>query len=439
MKRILIALAMLAAVQVADAQVKSPAVAAKAVAKAEAATADAKKAAKVGTWINLAKSYMDAYAAPAGNAWLGASKQELMLLMGGEQPSAVEQVELGGTPFIKEVYETKDFYFNTSGQLQMIVVTKTAVENPLENALEAYKKAHEVDTKGSKTKDIVEALTQIKAKAMNDAFNQYNLGNFAEASKLFAFTAEVSAAAPLSTVDCEPYYNAGFTAVLVEDYEAAKNYFEKCLANGYYYDNGEVFARLATVYEKLGDAEKGVATLEEGFTKFPQSQNILIGLINYYLANNQEPERLFELIDLAKKNEPTNASLYYVEGNIYKQLGRLEEAEKAYNQCADINPEYEFGYIGAGVMFYDEAIRIQDEASNEMDDAKYCVLVEQFESTLHKAIAPFEKAFELTKDNTLKVNIAEYLKNINYRFSTKGAEYEAAYNKYNEITKNGIN
>ena len=46
MKRILIALALLAAVQVADAQVKSPAAASKAVASAEAASNDAKKAAK---------------------------------------------------------------------------------------------------------------------------------------------------------------------------------------------------------------------------------------------------------------------------------------------------------------------------------------------------------------------------------------------------------
>ena len=46
MKRILIALAMLAAVQVADAQVKTPDVAAKALTKAEAAAKDAKKATK---------------------------------------------------------------------------------------------------------------------------------------------------------------------------------------------------------------------------------------------------------------------------------------------------------------------------------------------------------------------------------------------------------
>ena len=94
MKKILIALALLAGVQLTNAQVKSPSAAAKAVEKAEVAAQDAKKAAKVGTWVSLAKAYMDAYNAPAGNAWVGASAQELALIMGAEKPVSEEQVEL---------------------------------------------------------------------------------------------------------------------------------------------------------------------------------------------------------------------------------------------------------------------------------------------------------------------------------------------------------
>ena len=60
MKRILIALAVLLAVQVADAQTKSPEAAKKAVESAEAASKDAKKATKVATWMKLASAYMDA-------------------------------------------------------------------------------------------------------------------------------------------------------------------------------------------------------------------------------------------------------------------------------------------------------------------------------------------------------------------------------------------
>ena len=65
-------------------------------------------------------------------------------------------------------------------------------------------------------------------------------------------------------------------------------------------------------------------------------------------------------------------------------------------------------------------------------------LVEQFEDTLLKSLDPFEKAFAVSVDNGLKVNIAEYLKNIYYRFISKGADYETGYNKYAEIVKTGV-
>ena len=432
-------MALLAAVQVADAQVKSPAAAAKAVTSAEAASKDAKKAAKVATWVKLAQSYMDAYNAPAGNAWIGATAQELSLLMGSEKPVSETQVELNGTPYLKVSYSNKDLYYGQDLKLAMIIVTQPVVEDALAKSFEAWKKAYEVDVKQSKVKDITAGLASIAQKYVGDAYNAYQFGDLAKASKLFAAAAEVSATAPYSNLDKDALYNAGFTAWMAKDYAGAQKYFEECVANEYYYDDGEVFAKLADIHKNLGNGEKVVAILEEGFSKFPQSQSILIGLINYYLENKQDPARLFELIDLAKQNEPNNASLYYVEGNINKELGKNEEAIAAYYKCADINPEYEFGYIGAGILYYELAVKLSEEASNEYDDAKYMALVEQFEKALHDAIDPFEKAFAISKDNSLKVNIAEYLKNIYYRFISKGADYEAGYKKYDEIVKNGLN
>ena len=437
MKRILIALAVLLSVQVADAQTKSTEAAKKAVESAEAASKDAKKATKVATWMKLASSYMDAYNAPAGSVWLGASKQELQLIMGNERPMATEEVVLGGDQLIKETYSNKEFYFSPAGQLVLINVTQPVVEDALGGALEAYKKAYEVDAKQSKTKDIVTGLSTIAQKYLDEGMNSYTFGDLVKASQLFEKAVEASATAPLSKVDTTALYNAGYTAWAVKDYERAKNFFEQCLAANYYYEGGEVYAKLGDVYTNLGDAKKGAELLEQGFVKFPQSQSILIGLINYYMTSGENADRLFVLIDEAKKNEPNNASLYYVEGNIYKELKNYEKAVESYMKCAEINPEYEFGFIGAGILYYERAVELSEQASNEFDDKKYNALVEQFEQALLDALEPFEKAYNVTKDNTLKVSIAEYLKNIYYRNISKGAEYEAAYNKYNEVVKTG--
>ena len=446
MKKIFIALALMLAVQVADAQVKTPEAAKKALDAAANASQDAKKATKVATWLKLATSYMDAYNAPAGAAWLGASKQELQLIMANEKPLSVETVSLAGDVFNKEVYANKDLYFTQAGQLVMIDVTKPVVEGALEGARAAYAKAYEVDLKKSKLKDIVAGLENISKKYYDEGMNAYTLGDYVKASSLFGQAAGAAATEPLAKVDTTALYNAGFTAWMVKDYQSAKGYFEKCLAAEYYYEGGEVFAKLSDVYANLGEKEASRDILETGFTKFPQSQSILIGLINYYLTNNEDPNRLFELISLAKVNEPNNASLYYVEGNIYNELRQADpekadeyiaKAIAAYDQCAVINPEYEFGNIGKGIMYYNIAIELQEKAANELDDAKWVKLNKQFSEALKNALTPFEAAYNMSKDASLKVNIAEYLKNIYYRFSSDSDEYMAGYKKYNEVVKTG--
>ena len=438
MKRILLALTVLLSVQLADAQVKAPDAAKKAVDAAEAASKDAKKATKVATWLKLATAYMDAYNAPKGSAWLGASKQELQLVMGNDKPVSSENVVLAGDPVVKEVYAEKELYFNQNGQLVLIRVTKPVYADALDKAFEAYKKAYEVDVKKSKVKDITNGLDLLTQNYLDDGMNCYMFEDYAAASKLFGKAAEVSSAQPLNKIDTVALYNAGFTAWMVKDYPRAEEFFNKCLDINYYYEGGEVFAKLSDIYNNTDRKDKAREVLELGFTKFPQSQSILIGLINYYLESKQSPDRLFELIAEAKKNEPNNASLYYVEGNIYNELGQKDKAVEAYYKCAEINPEYEYGFIGAGILYYNQAIEIQDKAAAELDNAKYEALVEEFEKALLNALEPFEKAFAISKDDSIRVNIAEYLKNIYYRFSTKGADYEAGYNKYNEIVKTGV-
>ena len=437
MKRILTALALVLAVQFADAQTKSPADAKKAVEAAEAAAQNPKKATKVATWMKVAETYLGAYEAPAGSVMTGASKQELQFMMGNEKPTSTEEVVVNGQPYIKEIYANKDLYFNANGQLAIIQVTKPVYENALEKALEAYKKAYEVDVKKSKEKDIKAGMESIANKYLNDAFNSYQFGNYAEASDFFALSAETMATTPVNKVDTTALYNAGFTSWMVQDYNKAKSFFEKCLENNYYYEGGEVFAKLADVYTKLGEKEKGRDILEQGFNKFPKSQSILIGLINYYMESGQDTDRLFALINEAKKNEPDNASLYYVEGNIYKELGQNDNAIASYYKCAEINPNYEFGYIGAGILYYNLALEYQEKATNEFDNKKYEELVEQFNQALKNALEPFEKAYTISKDNSLKVNVAEYLKNIYYRFSSDSDEYMAGYKKYDEVVKTG--
>jgi len=399
-----------------------------AVTAAEAAVA---KKNNVANLMKLGAAYVAAYDAPAGNAWIGAGRPELTVVMGNARPRATEQVEIQGVQLTKEDYGTHNFYFN-GDRLAIIEVTQPVVPDALTKAVDAYKKAAALDTKGSKKKDLDKAFNSISDKLSDEAFNLYNLGKGLEASKLFEQSADVSALG--GQLDTSAYYNAGFVAHAAGEMARAQQMFEKCLSYGFYGDGGEVYAKLANIAEKTEPA-KAKQYLEEAFSKFPESQSVLIGLINYYIDNNEDTNKLFDLIGQAKANEPNNASLYYVEGNINVQLGNEDAAIAAYRKCADINPNYEFGYVGEGIYWYNKAVDLQDKAQQELDDAKYAALVAEFEQTLKNAIAPFEKAFEVTKDNDVKTSVAEYLKNANYRFRDEDPKYMEAYNKYDAIVR----
>ena len=451
--------ALLCCTVIASAQQKSPEALKSAVAKAEAVAENPKKAGAPATWLKIGKAYMDAYNAPAGQLWLGATQTEIQLMLSGQTPKSQEQVVLGGTQYLKQLYADKNLYFNGNGQLQIIEVTAPVFEDALASALHAYAKAAEVDVKQSKTKEIETALKDIAAKYLNEGLNEYTFGRYDLSSRKFEMSAAASATAPLCEVDTTALYNAGFTAWMdatataetdslasVAKFDRARVFFEKCAENKYYYEDGEVYAKLHDVYRHLGDTEKAKAVIEEGFSQFPQSQSILISLINFYIENKEDPNKLFALLDVAIKNEPNNASLYYVKGNIYNELADKTEDEAAkadlkaqakasYYKCAEINPDYEFGFIGAGVMLYNDAVVLSEKASNEYDDRKYEALVAQFEQYLKDAIDPFEKAFAVTKSSEIKNSVALYLKNIYYRFSSQSDEYLALYKKYDEIVK----
>ena len=439
MKKILIVLALIASVQVANAQ-GGVAAAKKALDAALEASQNAKKATKVATWTKLAETYLEAYNAPSSNVWVGATENELKLSMGNDKPTSVENVVLGGEQYVKQVFPNKNLYFNSKGQLDIVEVTKPVVDNALDKALDAYKKAFELDTKATKAKDIAAGIKSIVTKYTSEAYNAYTFGDLDGAERLFEKAFNASSQKPSEAVDTASLYNAGFTSFSAGNYGKAKVLFDKCLDYGYFAKDGEVYAKLADCVANLDTTAAGKALrkdyLEKGFAKFPQSQGLLIGLINYYVSSGEDTNRLFSLIDDAKKNEPNNASLYYVEGNIHSQLGNYDDAVAAYEKCATIDPNYEFGYIGEGLMFYKQAEEFVEKAQNEMDDNKYMALVQQFEKALKGCIEPFEKAFEISKDENIKSSIAEYLKNAFYRFRDEDPKYMAGYEKYSKLLNN---
>lgn len=431
MKRLLIALSVLLSTQFAFAQSNAVLNALNGVEKAKTAVENPKKAAKAATWLKLGEAHVKVYEAPVSNVVLGMSQIETQMLLGGMTPSSSEEVILNGAAYRKDVYPEFNLYYDASGMLVIAEVTKLPYPDPLGEAVKAYMKAGELETKESGMEKVADGLSNVALKYFDEGMTMYNLGRFAEASDCFVNSMDISASKYIGKIDTLAIFDAGFTAALAGDTARAITMFTRCVEIGYY-ENGDVFARLADLYMGSGDKEKGKAFLEQGFKLYPSSQSIIVSLINYYLDSDEDPETLFALIAEAKANEPNNASLYYVEGDVYKGMGDVQKALECYYKSYEIDNTYMFGLFAAGALWYDEAVRVSEIAQKEMDDAKYNALVDEFEGYMLNAVEPFEKLFGATDDAEFKRAAAEYLKSIYFRFRDRDQKYADGYHKYEE-------
>lgn len=435
MKKILFALALVASVQVACAQsIKSAEEIAKTLQKAEADAANPKKADKYATWLKLGKEYVAAYDNPTVDV-IGDTKEALAIAMYSDKALSSEFVEISGTPMEKVVYAHKNLYFDGNGYLQIVEVTNPSYEgDALGRAAEAYAKAHELDAKGQKTKEIGEALHSIDQKYYQLAYYTYVLGNPDAASDLFAKAAAVSKTAPCPVIDSVAVYYAGLTAKEAGKTEKAFADFKEALAIGFK-EKGSVYANLADCSLAAGDTLAARKYLEDGFAEFPENAQVMSGLINLYLAIKEDPNHLIVLLDAAKSQMPDNPSLYNVEGDIRIKLGDYDGAVAAFRKAGEVDPKYEMGWYSEGAMWYNRAVAISEEAAALPYSAyrEYDKKMEELNATIHKCIEPFEKCYALTSRDDVKASVADFLKRVYFQLRNEKPEYKDAYEKYSAL------
>ncbi len=411
--------------------------------KAEAATVNEKKAALPATWIKYGDAYVKAYDSMIGEGllWVGMSANEAALLGAGVAPASVDQANLNGVDYAIEHYDLRDLYYNPMGVLDAILITKQITENHLlVHARDAYFKGMELDVEGSKTKEFAKKLKELRDKFMNEGMSYYTIGNLAKAAENFENAIPCYDNAAVNEFDTLSVLYSAEAYRYSGNLEKAAMYYAICLENGYAL-NGDLAATLGEVYIAQKDYEAAKECLSAAFQKYPANQAVLVTLINLYIESGDNPDKVLELIRAAQLNDPGNASLYYVEGNVYKELGDFEKALASYNKSYEVDPGYVYSIYSVGLTYFDMAIAKQDEMDRlDIRDVEgYEALMKQFEEYLQLSIDPFEKAFSIAKEMDIKAVIASALKQVYFRFRDKDQTYADGYVKYDNFLKeNGL-
>ena len=431
MKKSLLALSLLVLTGVLYAQTKDQTAALKAFDKAQADVQNPKKSTTPAAWLSLANAYTNIWELPSKNIWTGTPHQQVKtMFLKSEMIFSTEDVNIGESVYLVDKYADKNLYYDEVGSLTIIDVTKRLMDgNLLDKAYEALMKANEYDTGAKARRDIAAAFESLHGLYIDEAMSGYHMADFKKASEFFELSLKATENPVLDRVDTMTVYYTAVTAQMIGDNDKALKYYNRCKDLGFY-DEGALFGYIAEIYIAGKNFDEAKQILSEGFVKYPTNQSVLVNLINLYLESNEDPMKIIDLIQAAQENEPTNASLYYAEGKVYKDLGDIDKAVELFEKSYQINPEYTIGIFYVGVAYYDKAVEIQEQATNEPNDAKYYALVKDLEEYLKKAIDPFEKAFESSSDPIVKTGAAEYLKQIYFRFRDEAENYSQGYDKY---------
>jgi tetratricopeptide (TPR) repeat protein len=316
-------------------------------------------------------------------------------------------------------------------------IYKSANENfkkleadPLTKAFECYKKALELDTDGKASKSIKIKLALLSQADLTDqAISAYNKNDFKKSLQSFEQILEINNM-PLmkadnpNDIDTAVIFNAGLTAYNAQEYDKAIKYYSEAAKYGY--NGGKTVKEIANAYELKGDTAMALKTLQDGFQKYPSEIGLVEKMINIYVATDKTADAL-SYLELAIKQNPTNSTYFSVQGKLFDNLGRTDDAKKSYVKAIEVDGNNFIANYNLGALYYNEGVKQWNVAlaipTNQT--AKFEEEVAKCDVWWAKALPFMEKCMQI---DPKEIATMETLKNLYYRMMAKDkATWEPKY------------
>ena len=399
--------------------------------KSDAEIQDPKKNTKAKTWTSRANLLVDIF--NVNNDVLRKGMDATSVKLFYKEPKEVQTFQQGGDKIENYIYERVTLTF-LNGLLDTWTETVRIHPDPLGEAQKAIDEAVKVNADGKANSDIKDAIIAVKAALETEAVSAYEKKNFKASHAAFVQILNLNKQPLMAgVVDTLIMYYGGRAALENGDYKESNRLFEEAAANKFEDPFLYVFSKQS--YFESGDTASGVKVITEGYNKYPDNQSIMIEIINYYLISNQGEEAL-KLLAKAKASDPENVSYPFAEGTLYDKMGRFEEAEKAYMTCIEMKPDFLDASYNLGVIYYNKAVKIYEEASKITSNDEYEKAKTEGDNMLLKAVPYMEKvvATEAKDAESLKTRkyALESLKTIFYRLKMDD-KYKEVVSKLNEI------
>lgn len=180
-------------------------------------------------------------------------------------------------------------------------------------------------------------------------------------------------------------------------------------------------------YVELKDTVGFVRVLKDAIVRFPSEPWFLQNLINYYIYSNQE-EQAVAYLETAIEREPGVAQYYHIKGNLEESMGIYDEAINDFQMALSIQPDLADAEAGIGRVYYNQAVKLNDEAFLIQDNSAYKAKLQEVDAMFAKSLPFFEKAHSMDPE---KRDYIIVLKQLYYRLkmNDKYSEMETLLNQ----------
>ncbi|MDR1672703.1 MAG: tetratricopeptide repeat protein [Bacteroidales bacterium] len=400
--------------------------------KNDAAIQDAKKNIKPDTWMDRGKLFYDAYGLNVHYLRMGMPVTEAKLFFQNPKEILTAQNQ-DGSVIETHVYSFLKLNFE-KGVLKNWEEVQQVVPNALQESINAYRKAQSLDDKNKFTKKISDAMASINNDLEQKAFNEYSLQHFSDAYKSAQQKIELNESRGI--VDTAYYYYAGYFAYAQSEidnsmWNEAISGLDKAIQNGYVESDenvGLLYEMLYSACVHLSDTARGIRYVEAGLAQNPDNQRLIYTMINFYMQKG-ESEKALDFIAKAKTGGSENSTLLFAEGTLYDKMGLYDKAIESYDAAIAINPNDFSAYFNKGVVLYNSAVRLMEEADKAKVNAEFERLKNIADDGFFKVIAPMEAAHALNPKDSATL---ETLKSLYFRLRLKYPEMQA---KYDDVVK----
>lgn len=284
---------------------------------------------------------------------------------------------------------------------------------PLQKALDSYKKAIEFDPKKDYYDDIFVKLNWQHNNYFNAGVDSYNKKSYKEAMLDFENAANTISIAKVQDTTSLAYaaYNAG----LAGEKQKQKEYYIELLK-----DNAKsisIYAALSDIYRSEKDSANALKVIREGKKRYPNNLQMTLSESNVYISFNDVPKALSTL-SIAAQKDSSNYLVFNAIGINYQKIyedtlqsvatrnDAYKRSEAAYLKAISLKSDFYDVQLNLASLYFNSAVPVALKANSlplEQKDA-YDKLVNEANKYYKLALPYLKKADELQPNDLNTLN-----------------------------------